>query len=145
MRGKHHGQRDISFQRPLQIGQFGSSEKGINWADWHTEYKELRTVITEVVLGFAHLYAYNVSKVTFPSNLTGRTIHKLEYVNCPPTDAFHHIHRCTLPCHKFTTFACATKTAHSLYEWLMHYKQTKDYVQCPPDVTQRTSDFIAAP
>ena len=42
------------------------------------EYKDLNTVVTEAVAGFASLYAYGVSKVTFLKSLTGRTIHNLE-------------------------------------------------------------------
>jgi len=83
------------------------------------------------VAGFAHLYAC-VSKFTFLSTLTGRTIHNLEDVNCPPPETFNHKHWCTLSCQKFPKFACATKTEH---DWLIHYLQTKDYVQCPPDMT----------
>jgi hypothetical protein len=122
------------------MADHGSSENGIHWADGHIEYKELQTVITEAVAGFAHLYAC-VSKVTFLSTLTGRTIHNLEDVNCPPPETFNHKHWCTLSCQKFPKFACATKTEH---DWLIHYLQTKDYVQCPPDMTRHTSDFIAA-
>ena len=55
----------------------GSSENGINWTDFYIEYKDLHTMFIEAVAGFAHLYAYGVSKVTFLSCLTGRTIHYL--------------------------------------------------------------------
>ena len=115
------------------MAEHGSSENGINWADGHIEYKDLHTVVTEAVAGFAHLYAYGVSKVTFIFTLTGRTIHNLENVDCPIPDSFNHKHSCTLPLYKFSKFASAFKTAHSLYDWLMHYLQTKDYVKCPSD------------
>jgi hypothetical protein len=126
------------------MADHGSSDNGIHWADGYIEYKELFTVVTEDVAGFAHLYAYGVYKITFLSTLTVRTIRNLDDVNYPPTDAFNHKHWCTLPCHKFTKIACATKTAHSLYDWLMHYMQTKDYVQCPPDKARHPADFIAS-
>jgi hypothetical protein len=122
----------------------GSSENGIHWADGHIEHKELHSVVTEKVAGFAHLSSYGVSKVTFLSTLAGRTIHNLEGVNCPTPDAFNHKHWCTLPCHKFPKFACATKTAHNFYNWLMHYLQTKDYVECPHYMTRHTAYFISA-
>ena len=32
-----------------------------------------------------------------------------------------------MPCHKSPKISCATKTAHSFYDWLIHYLQTKDY------------------
>ena len=116
------------FNSSYKIADHGSSESGINLADGHIEYKDLHTVFTEAVAGFAHLYAYGVSKVKFLSSLTGRPIHNLVDVDCRTPDSFNHEHWCTIPCHKFPKFACTTKTAHSLYDWLMHYLQTKD---CP--------------
>jgi hypothetical protein len=132
------------FKSPYNMVDHGLSENGINWADEHIEYKYLHTVFTEAVAGFAHLYAYGVSKVTFLSSLTGRTFHNLEDVDCPTPDSFNYKQMCTMPCHKFPIFAFATKTVHSLYDWLMHYLQTKDYVQCPSDVTRFTASFISA-
>jgi hypothetical protein len=95
----------------------GSYEKGFIWADGHTEYKDLYTVVTEVVAGFTHLYVYGVSKVTFLSTFSRRTIHNLENVDFPTLDSFNYKHWCTLPCYKFPKFDCATKTAHTLYDW----------------------------
>ena len=132
------------FKSPYKMADHGSSENGIHWADGHVEYKELHTVVTKAVAGFAHLYAYCVSKVTFLATLTGRTIHNLEDVNCPPPNAFNHKQWCTLPCHKFPKFVCATKTAHSFYDWQIHYLQTKDYVRCPPNMTCYSAVFISA-
>ena len=100
------------FKPPYKMADHGSIENGINWADGHIEYKELHTVINEAVAGFAHLYAYGISKCTFLAGLTGRPIHNLEDVNCPPPYSFNH--ECTLPCHRFPKYPCATKTAHSL-------------------------------
>jgi hypothetical protein len=132
------------FKSPYKMADHGSSENGINWADGYIEYKELHTVLNEAVAGFAHLYAYGVSKCTFLAGLTGRPIHNLEDVNCPPPVSFNHKSWCTMPCHKFPRFSCATKTAHSLYDWLMYYLQKKDYVQCPADMTRHTAEFVAA-
>ena len=60
------------LKSPYKMADHGSSENGMNWADGHIEYKELHTLVTEAVAGFAHLYAYVVSNVSFLSNLTGR-------------------------------------------------------------------------
>jgi len=48
-----------------------------------------------------------------------------------------------MPCHKFPKIACASKTAHSFYDWLLHYLQTKDYVQCPSDMSRHIASFVA--
>jgi hypothetical protein len=66
------------------MADHGSPEKGINWADRLIDYKDLHTVVTEAVAGFAHLYAYGVSNVTFLSSLTGRMIHNLGDMVVPP-------------------------------------------------------------
>jgi len=87
------------------------------------------------VAGFANLYAYGVSKVTFLPILTGRTIHNLEDITRPPSDAFNHKHWFTMPCNKLPKFPCATKTAHSLYDWLMHYLQTNIMSNILPSYT----------
>jgi len=75
------------------------------------------------VSGFAHLYAYGIPKCTFLAGLTGWPIHNLEDVNCHKPDSFNHEHWCTQTCHRFPKYSCATKTAHSLYDWLMYYLQ----------------------
>ena len=100
------------FKNPYMMAVHGSSVYGINWADGHIEYKDLHNVVTEAVAGFAHLYSYGVSKVTFLSNLKERTIHNLEDVECPTPDSFKQKQLYNLPCHKFPKFSCATKTAH---------------------------------
>ena len=104
------------FKSPYKMVDHGSYENGINWADGHTEYKDLYTVVIEVVAGFTHLYAYGVSKVTFLSTFSRRTIHNLENVDFPTPDSFNYKHWCTLPCYKYPKFDCATKTAHTLYD-----------------------------
>ena len=119
-------------------------QNGIKWIDGHIEYRELHTVINEAVAGFAHLYTYGVSKCTFLAGLMGRPIHNEEDVNCPSPDSFNHDLLCILSCHKFPKFACANKTAHSLYNWLMYYLQKKDFVQCPPNMTRHTAEIVAA-
>jgi hypothetical protein len=131
------------FRSPYKMAYHGSSENGINLADGHIEHKDLHTVVTEAVAVFAHLYAYGVSKVTFPSSFIGRTIHNLEDLDCPTPDSFYRKHWCTLPCHKFSKIACATTKAHSFSDWLIHYLQMKDYVQCPSDMSRHTASFAA--
>jgi len=78
------------FKPPYKVADHGSTENGINWIDGHIEYTELHMVLNEAVAGFAHLYAYGVSKCTFLAGLTGRPIHNLEDVNCPPPDSYNH-------------------------------------------------------
>jgi len=70
------------FTPPYKMADHGPTEYGINWIDGHIEYRELHMVLNEAVAGFAHLYAYDVSKCTFLAGLTGRPIHNLEDVNC---------------------------------------------------------------
>ena len=129
------------FKSPYKMAVHGSSENGINWADGRIEYREFYIVLNDAV-SFLLTSTPTASKVTYLSGLTGRPIRNLEDLICPPPDAFNHRRWCTLPCYKFLKFACATKTTHSLYDWLMHHLQTKDYVQCVPVMTRHTADFV---
>ena len=58
------------FKPPYKMADHGSTESGINWIDDHIEYRELHMVLNEAVAGFAHLYAYGVSKFTFLAGMT---------------------------------------------------------------------------
>ena len=107
------------FKPPYKMADHESIEKGINLEDCHIEYKELHTVLSKAVVGFSHLYANGISRCTFLAGLTGRPIHNIQDVNCPPPDSLNHEHLGTLPCHRFPKYSCETKTAHSLYDWLM--------------------------
>ena len=90
------------FKSPYKMADHGSPENVINLPDGHIEYKDMHTVVTEAVAGFAHLYDYGVSKVTFLSILSGRTIHNLEEMDCPTPDSFNNKHWCFMPCHKIS-------------------------------------------
>jgi len=113
------------FKPTYKMADHGLSENRINWIDGHIDYRELQTVLNQAVAVFAHFYAHGVSKWTFVGSLTRRQIHNLMDINCPLPDSFNHERLCTLPCHRFPKFSYATKTAHSLYDWLMYYLQTK--------------------
>ena len=131
------------FKGPYKMADHGSSINGLKWADRHIEYKELHR---------SSLRPWPVSHTSTPTaslnyilcGLTGRPIHNQEGLACSPPVSFNHKHWCTLPCHKFPKFPSATKTAHSLYDWLMYYLQKKDFVECPPDVTRHCAEFVAA-
>jgi len=79
----------FGFKSPYKMADHGLLENGLNWADGHIERKELHTVFTEAVAIFAYLYAYGVSKCTFLAGLTGRPIHNLEDLECPPPVSFN--------------------------------------------------------
>ena len=50
------------FKSPYILATHVSDENGRNWVDGLIAYHELYTVANEAVAGFAHLYAYGVSK-----------------------------------------------------------------------------------
>jgi len=58
------------FKPPYKMADHGASDNGINWIGGHIEHRELHTVPNEAVAGFAHLYAYVVSKCTFLAGMT---------------------------------------------------------------------------
>ena len=53
------------FKSPHIMASHGSDENGLNWEDGHIAYHDLYTVASEAIAGFAHLYAYGVSKCKF--------------------------------------------------------------------------------
>jgi len=117
---------------------------GSIWEDRHIAYHDLYTLASEAVAGFAHLYGYGITKYKFLSELLSRRILNLQDFNCPQPSSFNHKRWCSLPCRKFPNVKCATKTAHSLYDWLMYHLQTKSYVKCPKDLTRHTAEFVSA-
>ena len=47
-----------------------------------------------------------------------------------------------MPCHKnYLNYRCATRNAHTLFKWLMHHLQSRNYIACPPDFTRHTASF----
>ena len=61
----------FSFKSPYTMTPHGSDENGLNGEGGHIAYNESYTVAGEVVAGFAHLYAYGVSKCKFLNELFG--------------------------------------------------------------------------
>ena len=134
----------FSFKSPYKMAGHNSSDNRLNWDEGHDEYKELHTFLNEAVAGFAHIYTYVVLKRTLFAGLTGRPIHNPEDLDCPPNRLFQSQKLVYIAMSQFPKFACATEIAHSLYDWLMYYPQKKDFVQCPPDMTRHSAEFVAA-
>jgi hypothetical protein len=65
----------------------GSSDNGLNWDDGVIPYDQLFTVLSEAVVGYAHLYSRGTDKCEFLRNLLGRPILDLDDFNSPqPND-----------------------------------------------------------
>ena len=71
--------------------------------------------------------------------MLGRPILNVQDFYCPKLSSFNHTLWCSLPSHKYPNVDCATKTAHSLYYWLMYHLQTKSYVMCIKDMSRHSS------
>ena len=119
-----------------------SVESGLNWDDGNIPYHKLASVLKEAVAGVAHVYSYGPARYRFLAALLQHVILDLEDFKCPPANKLKPTYSCAFPCHRHQGFSCATKRAHSLYEWLMYHLQTKSYVTCPPDMSRHTAEFI---
>jgi hypothetical protein len=97
----------------------GEEENSLNWDDGHIAFHQLSTVLSEDVAGFPLLYGYGESKCKLLSQLLARPVHNLENLKYPSPRNFRHRFSCTKPCHKYSSFRCATRHAHSLYDWLI--------------------------
>ena len=106
------------FKRSYSMTSDGSDENGLNWEDGHISYHNLYLVVSEAVPGFAHLYCYGVTKCKFLTELMGRPNLNLQDFNCLQSTSVNHSRWCSPPCHKFPNVDCASKIAHSLYDWL---------------------------
>jgi hypothetical protein len=116
--------KKFRLKSSYKMSDHGSSVNGINWADVHKEYRYLHAVVKQAATGFAHLYAYGVSKCQFLSSLTGRSILHLVGLQVPPSDSYIHCRWCTLSFHKFPNFACASRRrTPSTIGWCTIYKK----------------------
>ena len=86
-------------------------------------YNQLEYVLNKAVAGFAHVYSYGDSKCTLISQLLGRPVNNLVDFNCPSPRYFRAKFSSTKSCHINTTFRCATRHSHFLYQWLMYHFQ----------------------
>ena len=140
----HNVLENFCFQRPYAMRPHGNCEKCLNWDHGHIPYTQFSSVLNEAVAGFAQLYSYGDSKCTLISQLLGRPVHNLEDLNCPSPCYFRPKYSRTKPCHRNPSFRCATRHAHSLYEWLMYHLQKISYITSPDDKTLHTARFISA-
>jgi hypothetical protein len=132
------------FRSPYKMDPHGRVDNGLTWEDGYIEYDKLQTVVSEVVANYARIYAYGIVKCQFLRCLTGRSVTDLEKeFNCPDPCTFAHECHCWLPCHRRGNVRCSTKTAKSLYDWLMYHFRTKSYIDCPQENTRHTASFLA--
>ena len=125
----------FQFQCAYAIRPQGDIENGLNSDDGHIPYNQLSSVLNEAAAGFEHLYALGDSKCTLLSQLLGRPVQNLEGFNCPSPRYFIHKFSCAKLYHRNTSFRCATRHAHSLYEWLMYH--LKKSLMLPAPMTRR--------
>ena len=131
------------FKSPYSMTSHFSHENGLNWDDAQIACHDLYIVVSEAVTLVAQLYWYGVTKCKFLSELLGRPILNLQDFNCPQPTSFSHTRWFSLPCHKFPNVECATKTAHSLYDWLIFHLQTQFYVRCAKYMARRSPKFVS--
>ena len=62
----------LHFQSSYAMTPYAYAENGLNRDDGHIPYRQLETVLSEEVAGYAHLYSYGASKYEFLSELLGR-------------------------------------------------------------------------
>ena len=53
----------------------GSDENGLNWADGHIPYDKVKTVLSETVAPFDHLYARGYDKCELLNGSLDRPVH----------------------------------------------------------------------
>jgi len=120
----------------------GSEENGLAWVDGLLEYDKLRQTIREAVSGYAHLYAYGLAKTRFLAELVAQPVRNLEEFKCPQPHGLKAQFSCSMPCHKnYLNRRCATRNAHTLFKWLVHHLNSRNYIACSPEFTRHTASF----
>jgi hypothetical protein len=133
------------FKNPYPMAPHSSPENDISWDDGNLEFVKLYENLSEVVSGYAHLYAYGEEKCKFLKTLLGQPIRNLEDFECPSPYGLNSQFSCSLPCHRnYQNVRCATRSAHTLYKWLMHHPKSRLYIGCTPDSTRHTAAFNSA-
>ena len=121
----------------------GNEENGLIWYDEHIPYHQLPTVLSEAVARFAHLYGYGDTKCKLQSELLARPVHNPEDLKCHSPRNFRQKFSCTKPFHRYSSFRCGTRHAHSLYDWFMHHFRKMSYATCRDDMARHTTRFIS--
>jgi hypothetical protein len=129
------------FLPPYAMNAHSSEDSGISWDDGIIAYSSLFQTLTEATTNFAHLYAKGTAKCKFLSKRLGRTVQNLDSVACPSRKSFRMTTSCSLPCNKFPDKSCATRNALSLYGWLKHDIQHKEYVKCSKGNSRHNAIF----
>ena len=81
----------------------------------------MSSVLKEAVAGFAHVYSFGPTECRFFAGLLERTVLDLEDFKCAKARTLKPKLNCSLPYHRHPEFSCATKIAHSIYDWLMYH------------------------
>jgi len=132
----------FNFKSPYIMTADGCDKNGLSWTDGQQDYDKLRETINEVVSGYAHLYAYGITKTRFLTELLTQPVWNLEDFKCPQPHGFKAELSCGMPCHKnYLNNSCATRNAHTLFKWLKHHLHSRAYISCPPDFTRHTASF----
>jgi len=126
---------------PLLHESHSSPTSGLCWEVGLIPYSSLFQALTEATTYYAHLYAKGDDKCKFLSDILGRPVQNLDLFGCPLRKEFRMTTGCSLPCHKFPDKSCAVRNAISLFGWLKHYIQDKEYVKCPKDDSRHTAIF----
>lgn len=129
------------FLSPYCMNPHGSDSSGISWDDGNIPYSSIGKTVSEATANFLNLYSKDTGKCKTLSSLIHRSVQDLDAFNCPERSSFRMTTCCSLPCHKFPDKSCAARNALSLYGWLKHHIQEKEYVKCPKDNSRHTAIF----
>jgi len=64
------------FKPPYTMTAHVSDKNGLSWSDDQLDYEKLRQTISEAVSGYAHLYAYVLTKTRFLAEFAGASCAK---------------------------------------------------------------------
>jgi len=135
--------RILHFQSQYRMIPHGSDEYGINLDDGHTLYKQLETVISEMVADMTSLHLWRF-KMRISESFARSPNYEFGRPWMPRSQKRKSRYNYVLHCHSYNDISCGARNAHSFYKWLMYHFQTKSYVKCPKNMTRHTAMFVLA-
>ena len=131
------------FRPSYRMEPHVSKENGLNWADGFIPYDQVKTVLSEAVAPYDHVYARGYDKCEFLHDILDRTIHNYEDLQCPDQKEMKSNVHCQLTCHAFLDMRCATRNAHAQHWWLQFHFNTKSYIKYPRNHGRQSVQFAS--
>ena len=131
------------FRPPYHMEPHGSKENGLNWTDGFIPYNQVKTILSEAVANYVHLYARGYDKCELLHDIFDRPIHNYEDLQCPDPMELKSDVQSHPPCYSFPHMRCAARNASAQHGWLVYHLKHKSFIKCPRNHGHHTVQFAS--